>query len=66
MAEKKVYTEVAPSGVLVVSEVPFVEPKWWDSPWLHLIWSYASWGSMILKQYGHPGMRNYLHKRGWW
>lgn len=44
-----VFIEVAPSGVVVESTVPFIEPRWWDDPRYHLVWSYASWATMILR-----------------
>lgn len=60
------HEETAPSGVKVTSEVPFVEPRWWDRPVLHPVWSYTSWVTMILEAYGHPGPRRWLARRGWW
>jgi hypothetical protein len=58
------HREIAPSGVLIVSEVPFIESRWWDNPWLHLIWSYASWTSLILEGYGWSAPRRCFNR--WW
>ena len=60
------YQWKAPSGVMVVSSQPPVENKWWDHPLLHPIWSYASWGTMILVAFDRPGLRKFLARRGWW
>lgn len=46
-----------PNGVVVVSGAPFLAPRWWDSPWLHLPWSYASWLSVICAAYGWKAPR---------
>lgn len=43
------YTETAPSGIKVESTEPFIEPRWWDNPWLHPVWSYTSWATMIIR-----------------
>lgn len=56
------YRETAPSGVLVVSEVPFIETRWWDNPVLHPIWSYASWVTMILDCHGCPAPRRWFNR----
>lgn len=53
----KKFTQIAPSGVIVTSSVPFVEPRWWDTPVLHPVWSYASWTTAILKAVGWKGPR---------
>lgn len=59
----KMYVEEAPSGVTVTSNVPFVEPRWWDSPRRHLIWSYTSWVTMIFQSYGYSKPRRWFNKR---
>lgn len=64
ITEREVHTQVAPSGVLVISVVPFVEPVWWDSPWLHWIWSYCSWGTTILDGYGIKGPKRWFKSWG--
>lgn len=62
MEEQKVYREIAPSGIEVVSTVPFKEPRWWDNPWLHIFWSYSSWGSMIAEDFGWSFPRKMFNK----
>lgn len=47
------YHETRPNGVEVFSEVPFIEPRWMDNPMLHPIWSWASWGTLILSHIGN-------------
>lgn len=61
-AKHRIYTEVAPSGVRVVSAVPFVVTRWWDSPWLHLVWSWTSWTAQVLNAFGHPGLKRWFNK----
>ena len=56
--------EVRPSGLEVLSEVPFEEDRWWDNPWLHIVWSYASWITMILAAYGFTGARRWFNTWG--
>ena len=56
------YTTIAPSGVHVQSTVPFVAPRWWDDPRVHWLWSYLSWGTMILAARGHKGPRKMFRK----
>lgn len=63
-SDQKVYSEIAPSGLLVVSAVPFKEPRWWDNPVLHPIWSYASWATMILMALGYRAPRRWFNS-GW-
>lgn len=46
------YRHTAPSGITVYSEVPFPEPRWYDSPWLHPVWSYTSWATLIFAALG--------------
>ncbi len=46
------YEWTAPSGVKVISSVPEVEKRWWDNKYLHIIWSWHSWISLIVRQYG--------------
>lgn len=48
------YSWTAKSGVLVISSVPPVEPKWQDNPWLHIFWSYWQWFKKIRKAFMRP------------
>jgi hypothetical protein len=48
----KVYKQTAPSGITVTSNVPFPEPRWWDSPRRHIVWSYLSWATLIAAEHG--------------
>lgn len=56
------YSEVAPSGVLVRSTEPFVEPRWWDNKFLHPIWSWSSWFTMIAQDFGWEAPRRLFNK----
>lgn len=56
------YQQIAPSGVVVQSTVPFPEDKWWDRPMLHPIWSWLSWGTRILAENGWHGPMNQFKK----
>lgn len=48
------FVQVAPSGVVVESTVPFIEPGWMDKgPVRHVVWSWSSWITRILAAYGH-------------
>jgi hypothetical protein len=57
----RVFTEVAPSGVKVVSGVPLMETRWWDHTVLHFVWSWTSWTAQILNTYGHPGLKRWFN-----
>ncbi len=55
------------NGVEVFSVEPPVKRAWWDTEPAHLIWSYASWGTLILSDnYACPWPRRWLKNRGWW
>lgn len=61
------YAWVAPSGVLVQSSLPQVQAKWQDKPAInHLAWSWTSWVTFILADFGHTAPRAYFAKHGWW
>jgi hypothetical protein len=42
------YQQVAPSGVTVLSAVPFTPKHWNQNPVLHLFWSYTSWLTLVI------------------
>lgn len=46
------YEEIAPNGVRIVSEVPFLPKQWRDHSFGHLFWSYSAWGTLILSALG--------------
>jgi hypothetical protein len=59
------HEQVAPSGVTVRSQVPFIPWHWSDNPVLHIVWSYSSWITLILQ--GDPlrwkAPRRFFEKR---
>ena len=57
------YEEIAPSGIKVISEIPFPEPRWWDIWYLHPFWSYHSWVSRIVQDFGFfPGWTKWFKR----
>lgn len=48
----KTFTYIAPSGVRVTSNIPPVDPKWWDGEKVHRLWSWASWITLVLHARG--------------
>lgn len=59
------YVERFDHGLVVYSEVPFIEPRWWDKTIPHFVWSYASWLSMIAEALGWDWPRRWFKTWGW-
>lgn len=58
------FKQTSPSGVVVTSTVPFHTKRWNDGRALHIVWSYASWTTLILSSYGWKTPR-VLFNRHW-
>lgn len=55
----------ARSGVRVTSTVARPKPTVADRTPTHLVWSYLSWATWILADYGVWGPRRLFHRIGW-
>lgn len=75
------YEWITVNGMVIRSVYPPLPMRWWDHRALHLIWSYSSWGTLLLAQAGTAAVeagapkiigtalktpRNLLKGRGWW